>query len=242
MTLKKNLRHHLKEGRYKYRLIKTGIQNLFSRWQLNKLFLRFSNFTMILQEDYLSNLAIAKNAENVEGAIVECGVWRGGMIAGIACLLGKNRSYYLFDSYEGLPPVNEIDGADAVKWQMDKESLYYYDNCKAEVDFARQAMNLALGEDSKNVFFIEGWFNETLTPENFNDKIALLRLDADWYESTMDCLNFLFPKVVPGGIIIIDDYYTWEGCTKAVHDYLSLNKRAEKICQFENRIAYLIKK
>ncbi|MEO8414423.1 MAG: TylF/MycF/NovP-related O-methyltransferase [Ginsengibacter sp.] len=80
-----------------------------------------------------------------------------------------------------------------------------------------------------------------MNEKNFNSKIAVLRLDGDWYESTMSCLKFLFPKVVPGGMIIIDDCHIWEGCTKAVHDYLSNFERPERICQFENKTAYIIK-
>jgi O-methyltransferase len=226
---------------YKYQFLKRGVSYLLERNRLNKVYEKFHDFTMIPREDFLKNLSLSKNAKYVEGAVVECGVWRGGMIAGMAFLLGANKDYYLFDSFEGLPPVKPIDGVEAKQWQADKESPGYCDNCKAEIDFAQRAMKLAVVDEDR-VFFIKGWFNETLIEKNFDEKISLLRLDADWYESTMNCLEFFFPKVVPGGLIIIDDYYVWEGCTKAVHDYLSKNARPERIEQFENRIAYIIKK
>lgn len=224
----------------KFGLLK--LKYIYRLMQFGKLYKRFSEYTMIPEDEYIRNLFLAKKAETVEGVIVECGVWRGGMIGGIAKLLGPQKKYYLFDSFDGLPLAKDIDGEEAFKWQSEKESSYYFDNCKAEIDFAQKVMNLALGKISNNTFFIKGWFNETMNEDNFNESISLLRLDGDWYESTMTCLNFLFPKVVTGGIIIIDDYHTWEGCTKAIHDYLSKNNRPERICQFENRTAYLIKR
>jgi hypothetical protein len=66
-------------------------------------------------------------------------------------------------------------------------------------------------------------------------------LDGDWYDSTMDCLANLFNKVNKGGIIIVDDYYVWDGCSRAVHDYLSKNNLTEKIRQSEAGICYIIK-
>jgi O-methyltransferase len=74
-----------------------------------------------------------------------------------------------------------------------------------------------------------------------SNEIALLRLDGDWYESTMDCLKYLFPKVVQKGIIIIDDYFTWEGCSKAVHDYLSSIKSTSRIYTSPGGVCYIIK-
>jgi O-methyltransferase len=61
--------------------------------------------------------------------------------------------------------------------------------------------------------------------------IAVLRLDADWYDSTMACLNKLWNHVLPGGLILIDDYYTWDGCARAVHEFLASTKAAERIRQ-----------
>ena len=211
------------------------------REQFRKIYNKFREFTMIPEDEYIRNLLLAEQVVGIEGSIVECGVWRGGMIAGIASIFGLKRSYYLFDSFEGLPAAAEIDGIAAIKWQSEKDSPLYFDNCKAEMEFAEKAMALSLSSTEK-VFYVKGWFNETLTTENFNENISLLRLDADWYESTMTCLEFFFPKVVPGGLIIIDDYHMWEGCSKAVHDYLSRNNCTERISQFENKTAFILKK
>ena len=81
------------------------------------------------------------------------------------------------------------------------------------------------------VTLVPGWFSETLPGFAPPEGIAVLRLDADWYESTKQCLDALYAQVVPGGVILIDDYYTWEGCTKAVHDYLSEAKLSDRIRQ-----------
>ena len=93
----------------------------------------------------------------------------------------------------------------------------------------------------QNYEIIKGWFSETLPKFHINEEIAILRLDADWYESTMQCLKFLYPKVAKGGLIILDDYYTWDGCSRAVHDYLSAYSLANRIYQLEDGNCYIIK-
>jgi O-methyltransferase len=190
------------------------------------LFFRFKHFTMIPGISYLVNLELADKCKNIRGAIVECGTWKGGMIAGIASCLGPDREYYLFDSFEGLPKAREIDGISAIEWQNDKESPDYHDNCAATEADARKAMSLA---HAPNTHIIKGWFENTLPGSKFPGGIALLRMDGDWYDSTIQILTNLFPLVNADGLIIIDDYYAWDGCSRAVHDYLSREKRPEKI-------------
>ena len=201
------------------------------------LYKKYKDFTMIPLVQFVDNLAMVDRFKYTHGNVVECGVWRGGMSAAMSELCGKDRKYYLFDSFEGLPPANENDGKDAVEWQQNKESEFYYDNCKAEIQFARTAMEKA---GITNANFVQGWFNETLHKTD-PGPIAILRLDADWYESTMTCLNEFYPKVSPGGLILIDDYNFWEGCSKAVHDYLSKHNLSDRIHQTENGVAYIIK-
>ncbi len=206
---------------------------------IDLIFKKYRNFTMIPQTTYESNLNLLKYIENITGDVVECGVWRGGMIAGFASLLNaNNRHFYLFDSFEGLPEVKEIDGEKAKRWQANKNSPFYYENCKAEIGFAKKAMELARCNDFT---IVKGWFNETLPNSNFKNGIALLRLDGDWYDSTMTCLEILYDNVVENGIIIIDDYYCWEGCRKAVHDFLSKNKLPDAIRSTPEGVCYVIK-
>jgi len=199
---------------------------------------RLRNHTMISEGAYVRNLELVETFRNTPGRVVECGTWRGGMIAGIAITLGKEREYLLFDSFEGLPPAQGIDGETALRWQADTSAPDYFNNCTASEESAAEAMRLS---GASNYRIIKGWFSRSLPSVAWSHDIAVLRLDGDWYESTMDCLEALFPHVTKGGIIIIDDYYAWEGCAKAVHDYLSRHQRPERIRQHDNAVCFMNK-
>lgn len=214
-----------------YRLFR----DLRFRRKCSMLFSKYSSYTMIPRSMYISNLEIASEFRNIPGDVVECGVWKGGMIAGIAEVVG-GKNYYLFDSFEGLPPANEIDGIDAINWQKNTSGKNYFNNCTAEEQYANEAMSLT-GFDFK---LIKGWFDETLSFTPFVSNISILRLDADWYGSTLTCLRYLFPKVSKGGVVIIDDYYAWDGCSRAVHFYLNSINSSSRI-QSKNGVAFIIK-
>jgi O-methyltransferase len=202
------------------------------------LYEKYKDFTMVPKEIFEANIDLCLKYKNVAGCVVECGVWKGGMIAGIAEVLGGGRSYFLFDSFEGLPPCTEEDSGSAFTWQNDKDSPTYFNNCLAEIGFAKEAMGRS---GAKNVQLIKGWFADTLPGFDFKEKIAVLRLDGDWYKSTMICLENLFNKVSIGGIIILDDYYIWVGCSKAVHDFLSKTKSISKIRGTYPSLCYIVK-
>ena len=206
--------------------------------EANKIFNIFKEDTMVPQGIYFENLILAKKVLDIPGVIVECGVWRGGMSAGIATVLGKDREYFLYDSYEGLPDAGVHDGQKAIEYQNTPEAEGYFNNCTAEISFAQKAMKKA-GVDNAN--FIQGWFKDTVPHHDVNKKIALLRLDGDWYDSIMDCLVNLYDHIVEGGIIILDDYYVWDGCTRAVHDFLSQRKLPLRIREFNNTLCYIQK-
>jgi O-methyltransferase len=216
------------------------IKIIFIDKSLQKIYKTFKDYTMIPKEIYLANLELVRKNNSIRGAVVECGTWRGGMIAGIAKILSsQDRKYFLFDSFEGLPRAEEIDGESARKWQSETDAPQYYNNCKTEKHFADQAMKAS---GAANYSITKGWFNETLPLFDKKEKIAILRLDADWYKPTQQCLENLFDNVVKGGIIIIDDYYVWDGCTRAVHDFLSKRKLSDKIYQYNNTVSYIIKR
>lgn len=202
-----------------------------------KVFAKYKEYTMIPEDVYVENLLLVSNFSQKRGCVVECGVWRGGMSAGIAEIL-PNRKHYLFDSFEGLPEAKDIDGTKALQWQKNVDGKNYYNNCAAEMGFAEEAMKMS----SSKYELIKGWFNETLPSAQFEDEIIILRLDGDWYESTMDCFKNLYSKVATGGIVILDDYYTWDGCSRAVHDYLSSIKSVSRISQSSLGVPYIIKK
>lgn len=202
------------------------------------LYEKYKGYSMIPEETFIQNLELVDTFSWIEGSIVECGVWKGGMIAAIADLLGDSRKYYLYDSFEGLPPVKEIDGKSAPKWQSDPTTPLYFDNCRANKEFAEKAMQLS---GATKVFLVPGWYEKTLKLFNSAVEIAILRLDSDWYDSTMLCLENLYKNVVEGGLIIIDDYYVWDGCSRAVHDFLSKYKYADRVSQFNNSVCYIKK-
>lgn len=200
------------------------------------LYNKYREFTMIPEATYIRNLRIADRVRQVEGCIVECGVWRGGMIGGIAELLGPDREYLLFDSFQGLPQAKAIDGPHALAWQADVSGPIYYNNCSAPVECAERAMRMS---GARRFRIVEGWFADTLPGFIPSSAIALLRLDCDWYESTLLALNCLYRNVTDAGLVVIDDYYTWDGCSRAVHDFLSRSPSTRRIQQFDNDVCVL---
>jgi O-methyltransferase len=208
------------------------------RLQAHRTYTKYRDLTMIPPGWYAANLLVAADLAPKNGCIVECGVWRGGMSAGLADTI-SGRTHFLFDSFEGLPPAKaDLDGSDAIAYQRDKTHAAYHDNCRAERSFAEKAMGMSA---AKTFTLMQGWFNETLRNFAPPEPIAILRLDGDWYESTMECLNALYPHVAKGGVILIDDYYTWDGCARAIHDYLSAHKLTDRIERFEGA-CYMVKR
>lgn len=200
------------------------------------LYKKYQSFTMIPEDIFINNLELSNQFLHLNGDIVECGVWRGGMTAALAEVAGTKRKIHLFDSFEGLPPAQEIDGADALAWQKNTNSDSFFDNCTADESFAMEAM-----KKSGAIYRLyKGWFQNTLDQYE-GTPIAILRLDGDWYESVKVCLDKLYPLVTKGGVVIIDDYYTWAGCARAVHDYLAETKSESRLYQWRNTVAYLIK-
>lgn len=222
----------------KVRSLVTFLLSKSKAWRYKKIYRQYRHYTMISEYLYCQNLKLIDQHLNATpGDVVECGVWRGGMTAGITAIGGKNRHYHLFDSFEGLPQAKAIDGLSALAWQKDVDSPNYYDNCSAEIGYAEEVMKMTRAPYTLH----KGWFNNTLTDFTPENPVALLRLDADWYDSTIDCLTQLYPKVCKNGLIILDDYYTWDGCSRAVHDYLAGIKSASRIASY-NGICYIIKK
>ena len=176
---------------------------------------------------YANMMIIDHFAAHVDGTIVECGTWRGGMACTMMALGGINRDYHFFDSFEGLPDAAESDGKTALAYQKNTDSASYHDNCRADYnDFIELIQGQGVPVSSISVY--KGWFENTV--KNYiGGPISVLRLDGDWYESTMTCLDVLYPYVSFGGVVIIDDYDAWDGCARAVHDYLSKTASRSRI-------------
>lgn len=174
------------------------------------------------------------NENSIEGAVVECGVWKGGSMMAVAktfmALGDTSRDLYLFDTFEGMSPPTSNDktfdgtSAESLLEQSNglnkesSESVWCYANLQAVKD----AM-FTTGYPSQKLHFVEGKVEQTI-PSNAPAQISLLRLDTDWYESTRHEMEHLFPLLVPGGVIIIDDYGHWQGAKKAIDEYIKFNK------------------
>jgi O-methyltransferase len=170
------------------------------------------------------------SASGIAGDIVECGVWRGGsMMAAALALLRSgdvDRDLYLYDTYEGMsaPTDQDIDSQGRSALELFGADGRSGDNSESvwepeSVDGVRHAM-ASTGIDMARCHFIKGRVEDTL-PGSAPERIALLRLDTDWYESTRHELRTLGPRIVDGGILIIDDYGYWKGARKATDEYLN---------------------
>lgn len=170
------------------------------------------------------------------GDFVECGTWQGG--CSFANLLAQRARYgkvikpvWFFDSFEGLPEAEDRDGPAAKLYQADTASIRYYDNCRASIEIVEDAKQ-RFGFSDEEAILVKGWFEESL-PVRLEElrarKIASLRIDCDWYRPVRFVLETLEPIVTNGATVIIDDYYAWDGCARATHDYLSSNDLCYRI-------------
>jgi O-methyltransferase len=189
---------------------------------------------------YSSTDYVLKN--NIEGDFVECGVWRGGSAMLLAMMLNNrnitNRKIHLFDTFEGMTAPSSFDfsfsgenATELLSKNTDESGKPAW--CLADINDVKNNMQKT-GFPSDNLVYVKGKVEDTLPLNKPTAPIALLRLDTDWYESTKHELNVLYPILTHNGILIIDDYGHWEGCRKAVDEYISENK----VSILLNRIDY----
>jgi O-methyltransferase len=173
---------------------------------------------------------------DIPGALVECGVWRGGNVLAMVRALQQagvdDREVFLYDTFEGMtspgkadvsrfePPAvetwNEAQSGDRPwAWAFGQE-IY-------GLEFVQDVI-LGSGYPPDRIHFVQGPVEQTI-PATVPEKIAVLRLDTDWYESTMHELRHLYPKIPTGGVFICDDYGHWEGACRAVDEYFSTVER-----------------
>lgn len=166
------------------------------------------------------DLAACVDAAEREGAFVECGVWRGGCAGLMGLLAGaRGREMWLFDSFEGMPERSPRDTGEHAE-ELARGMLSVGTNV-ASVDDVRELLFRRLGLDTSAVRIRKGWFQDTIpSARDEIGPIALLRIDADWYESTRACLEGLYDNVVEGGFVVIDDYWWFPGCRAAVDEFL----------------------
>jgi O-methyltransferase len=166
----------------------------------------------LLGEDRLRNLARLV-ASCPPGALVECGVARGGALALMAWARPDDRPVWGFDSFEGMPPLTDRDQGDGAVWVGFAVA--------GELGSGIVAHTFdELGIAMDGVHVVVGWFEDTF-PSTAADvgPISVLRLDCDWYVATRLCLDTFYDQVVPGGAVIIDDYNTFIGCREAVDEF-----------------------
>lgn len=169
----------------------------------------------------------------VPGAVVECGVWRGGCAAVMGAELAARawtRDLWLFDSFEGMPAATPKDGESArglARGRFDGK-LEPVGGLGVDQSKVRKLLFDKFQLDPKRVHIRAGWFQQTLAATSPDiGPIAILRLDGDWYESTLACLDALYDQVSPGGFVILDDYGALPGCRQAVADFFV--KRGEEV-------------
>lgn len=162
--------------------------------------------------------------QGIEGAIVECGVYKGGSMMAIADTLvrlgTRDRDLYLYDTFEGMgaPAPEDVTyhGKSAIE-----ESKHHTEWCYCSLQDVQS--NLAhIDYPASKTHFIKGFVEDTI-PSQCPERIALLRLDTDWYESTRHELEHLFPRLAVGGVLIIDDYGHWQGARQAVDEFIAHN-------------------
>jgi hypothetical protein len=166
--------------------------------------------------DNLQRLVEEVLADDVPGDFIETGVWRGGASILMRAVLKAHgvtdRKVWLADSFKGLPPPSPE------QYPQDAgDTLYTHAFLAVSLDQVRQNF-AAYDLLDEQVCFLEGWFKDTL-PHAPVKRLAIARLDGDMYQSTMDGLTHLYPRVSPGGFVIIDDYGCIPACKEAVTDY-----------------------
>jgi hypothetical protein len=184
-------------------------------------------WTMTSREKLFGLVSAVRYVEShgIPGDVVECGVWRGGSMQAAAKTLlelgSTSRHLYLFDTFEGMPPPTEEDlrqdgkaAADLLAALPKTAGIWAHASLEDVQDgFA------AVPYPAERVHFVAGMVEDTV-PAQAPEAIAVLRLDTDWYASTRHELEQLYPRLSPGGVLIIDDYGWWQGSRKAVDEYV----------------------
>jgi hypothetical protein len=198
----------------------------------------------------LDNLEACINevvTNNIPGDLIETGVWRGGSTIFMRAVLKlhgvSDRLVWVADSFEGLPEPDEKKFPLEAKSYRSAAMMKSYNHLAVGLDEVKRNF-LAYGMLDDQVRFLKGWFKDTL-PVAKIDSLSILRLDGDYYESTMDALSNLYHKVSIGGFVIIDDYGedTWTYCKRAVDEFRKQHRisdplvRVDKPCYYWRKTA-----
>ncbi len=196
--------------------------------------------TMISRErlDNIQECVQSVISDSVPGDLIETGVWRGGATIFMRAILAAHgiddRTVWVADSFEGFP--TDEARKQAVDHGVDfsggwGDAMLAVDLDTVKTNFQRYGLL-----DSQ-VEFLVGWFADTL-PNAPIERLAILRLDGDLYESTWDAIHALYPKLSVGGYLIVDDYGTWEACRRAIDDYRRREGISEPIQEIDGEGVY----
>jgi hypothetical protein len=177
----------------------------------------------LVRMDNVRRCAVDVIEKGVPGDFIETGVWRGGLtifLRGILAAYGdRARRVWVADSFEGLPPPDPEKTPLEAKAHVGQVMTDTYKHFAVGIEEVQENFK-RFGLLDDQVVFLKGWFKDTL-PTAPIERLALARLDGDYYQSTIDALTSLYPKLSPGGYLIVDDYGedTWTNCRRAVDEY-----------------------
>ena len=206
-----------------------SIQNNKQFKKFQPIFTKCSSYTMTSAERMY---ALHKSTQyiidaDIEGDIVETGVWRGGSAMVMALTLlekgSQEKKMYMYDTFTGMEEptkndTNQYTGTSPLReWKLHNRSSHNQ-WCYCSVEDVQENMKTT-GYPEEKILLIQGKVEDTI-PKNIPEKISLLRLDTDWYESTAHEMEHLYPRLSKGGVLFIDDYNYWGGCRKGVDEYL----------------------
>lgn len=173
--------------------------------------------------------------EKIPGDFIETGVWRGGSTILMRAILKelniRERKVWVADSFQGLPKPDSSNYYADKNNKLFQQKIFRVKSEEVKNNFRKYDLL------DEQVVFLEGWFKDTLPKAPIN-KLALLRLDGDMYESTIQALNNLYPKLSSGGYVIIDDYNAFDNCKQAVVDYRNEHKIQDMIIEIDKEAVY----
>ena len=207
-----------------------SIRGLWNEFSEKRLLKKVLPYTLVGPEAVRNLCALARRVdeESIPGDVIECGVCNGGTAAVLARFATRsafNRVVWLLDSFEGMPETTAEDAASP----FDGPAEAHIGKEKGDPNRVKEVLR-TVGADMKRVRIIPGWFQDTF-PSVQSSQIALLNIDADWYESVKLCLETFYDRVSPGGFISIDDYGYWPGCKRAVDEFFRARQLSYKLNQ-----------
>lgn len=232
-------------------MLKSVVRNLLPTSKSNH-----SVIDRVLQEQltYLEKAALTELVEvalkneqtGIEGLIVEAGCALGGSAIALASVKTKKRGLFVYDVFGMIPSPSEQDDQDvheryaiirsgAAQGIGEHQYYGYEDNLFEKV--YQTFIRFGLRPEKNQIHLIKGLFEDTL---QIRSPIALAHIDCDWYESVMTCLTRIEPQLVPGGTLVIDDYYAWSGCRKAVDEFFK--DRRSEFDFLEKRRLHIVKR